>query len=61
MKDTDKPMVDMPTLRKDLYLVMSLLLAAKELKQAVWGYFWSLSEYISRIGSTSFIHSRRFI
>ena len=30
MRDTDNPIVDMLTLRKDLYLVMSLLLADRE-------------------------------
>ena len=30
VKDSDKPIVDMLTLRRDLYLVMSLLLADKE-------------------------------
>ncbi len=30
MKDKDNPIVDMLTLRKDIYLVMSLLLADKE-------------------------------
>ena len=31
MKDTDAPIVDMATLRRDLYFVMSLLLADKKL------------------------------
>ena len=33
MKDTDAPIVDMATLRRDLYFVMSLLLADKKLVQ----------------------------
>lgn len=31
MKDRDTPIVDLPTLRRDLYSVMSLLLADKEM------------------------------
>ena len=31
MKDRDTPIVDLPTLRRDLYFVMSLLLADKEM------------------------------
>lgn len=40
MKDRDTPIVDLPTLRRDLYFVMSLLLADKEMAEienvAVW-------------------------
>lgn len=40
MKDRDTPIVDLPTLRRDLYFVMSLLLADKEIvkveKVTVW-------------------------
>ena len=40
MKDRDTPIVDLPTLRRDLYVVMSLLLADKEMAEvenvAVW-------------------------
>ena len=34
MKDKDTPIVDLPTLRRDLYFVMSLLLADKEMAEA---------------------------
>lgn len=40
MKDRDTPIVDLPTLRRDLYFLMSLLLADKEMAEvenvAVW-------------------------
>ncbi len=48
-------------LEEDIGLKIDDYSVDKDLKQAVWGYFWSLSEYTSRIGATSFIHSRRFI
>ncbi len=32
-----------------------------DLKKLVWEYFWSLSDYIIRTSSPSFIHSRSFI
>ena len=41
MRDTDNPIVDMLTLRKDLYLVMSLLLADKEVAKVQNVVVWT--------------------
>lgn len=41
MSDTDNPIVDMLTLRKDLYLVMSLLLADKEVAKVQNVVVWT--------------------
>ncbi len=49
MKDTDKPMVDMPTLRKDLYLVMSLLLADKEVAKVKGAVDWTQDFYENEV------------
>lgn len=41
MKDKDNPIVDMLTLRRDLYLVMSLLLADKEVAEVPHVVDWT--------------------
>ena len=41
MKDKDSPIVDMLTLRKDIYLVMSLLLADREMAKVQNAVVWT--------------------
>ena len=41
MKDRDNPIVDLPTLRRDLYFVMSLLLADKEIDKVENVIVWT--------------------
>ena len=48
-------------LELDLGLKINDYSEDSQLKQVVWSYFWSLVEYASKLGATSFIHSREFI
>ena len=48
-------------LELDLGLKINDYSEDSQLKQGVWSYFWSLVEYASKLGATSFIHSREFI
>ena len=49
MIETDKPIVDMLTLRRDLYLVMSLLLADKEVAKVKNSVDWTRDFYENEV------------
>ena len=48
-------------LERDLRLKIDDYSEDNSLKRAVWGYFWSLAEYTSKIVGSPFVHSRDFI
>jgi len=49
MLDADKPIVDMPTLRRDLYLVMGLLLADREIAKVPKMTDWTQTFYDNEV------------
>ena len=48
-------------LEQDIGLKIDDYSIDKNLKKLIWEYFWSLSDYASKVGAPSFIHSRSFI
>ena len=48
-------------LEKEIGLKIDDYSTDKDLKRSVWEYFWSLSDYINKMGLSSFIHSRSYI
>ena len=49
MKDIDSPIIDMPILRRDLYLVMSLLLADKRVAETSGVENWTTTFYETEV------------
>ena len=48
-------------LENDIGLKIDDYSVDKDLKKLIWAYFWSLSEYTSKVRAPSFIHSRSYI
>ena len=52
--------LDMQTLQEELKLKITDYSKNRELKQAVWDYFFFLADHMARTGQTSFVHSPDF-